>query len=448
MTQWCHVKPVPATAWCLAHPDCLVTGCLEIVTLTHSATQVTSNSYIHELWSIRGYVGKYLSEEYYEMSVMKSEDNLTGEGGLLIHGKAILKNLDRSDLFSQELDRKLASVVCNVCLAPSSDLASWRHHCVTEHASLPGYGPQTLGTGLGRCPELFSAASGQFPCPRCRRRFATGEDMEDHRHSQMRCVRLVCGQCSGLWSDLESHMITEHGDEDVCRECGLSGVTDLIDHYHESHEGFASVIAETELKCAGDGVSVECFETVLGTTARFLASEVKPERETKEEAGDILDTSLLYSNASHDIAVPKITQVMGSSDYDVEYRINVEHKRHKTSKPRPQKVARRSNDNLGISTVEERNAYNIQCYQKLQQTHMSRFDLSKTNNCDICGFEPYTKNKYREKQDHLTKHHFKEKIERLLPLTGPYNCPDGECQYVGKDKQVKKLSTYLGIMYQ
>ena len=74
--------------------------------------------------------------------VMKSEDNLTGEGGILIHGKAILKNLDRSDLFSQELDRKLTSVVCNVCLAPSRDLASWRQHCVTKHAALPGYGTQ------------------------------------------------------------------------------------------------------------------------------------------------------------------------------------------------------------------------------------------------------------------------------------------------------------------
>ena len=74
--------------------------------------------------------------------VMKSEDNLTGEGGVLIHGKAILKNLDRSDLFSQELDRKLTSVVCNVCLAPSRDLASWRQHCVTKHAALPGYGTQ------------------------------------------------------------------------------------------------------------------------------------------------------------------------------------------------------------------------------------------------------------------------------------------------------------------
>ena len=77
--------------------------------------------------------------------VMKSEDNLTGEGGVLIHGKAILKNLDRSDLFSQELDRKLTSVVCNVCLAPSRDLASWRQHCVSKHAALPGYGTQAHG---------------------------------------------------------------------------------------------------------------------------------------------------------------------------------------------------------------------------------------------------------------------------------------------------------------
>ena len=25
------------------------------------------------------------------------------------------------------------------------------------------------------------------------------------------------------------------------------------------------------------------------------------------------------------------------------------------------------------------------------------------NECEICGFIPYTKNKYREKQDHLAK---------------------------------------------
>ena len=375
--------------------------------------------------------------------MIKTEDNLTGEGGILIHGKAILRNLDRSDLFSQELDRKLISVVCNVCLTPSLDLATWRHHCVSKHAALPGYGAQTQATGLGGWPEMVSMSSGQFSCPRCRRRFSTSEDMEDHRHSQMRCVRLVCGQCSGLWSDLEAHMVSEHGDENACRECGVSGVPDLIDHYHSCHGGFASVIAETETKCAGDGVSVEVFETVLETSARFLASEVKPERvgkDTEEGVSDILDTSLLYSNSSQDISVPKITQVMGSSalwSNNVKYRVNTKHEMT-TSKPlKPQKVSRRSNENMGISNVGERHAYNIKCYQRLHQTNMSKFDLSKTNNCDICGFEPYTKNKYREKQDHLTKQHFKERIERLLPLTSPYICPDAECHYIGKDKQVR-----------
>ena len=43
-----------------------------------------------------------------------------------------------------------------------------------------------------------------------------------------------------------------------------------------------------------------------------------------------------------------------------------------------------------------------------------------THTCELCGFEPKTKNKYREKQDHLTKQHFKERIDALLPLTSPY----------------------------
>ena len=29
---------------------------------------------------------------------------------------------------------------------------------------------------------MFSAAAGRFQCPRCKRRFPTQEEMEDHRH--------------------------------------------------------------------------------------------------------------------------------------------------------------------------------------------------------------------------------------------------------------------------
>ena len=53
------------------------------------------------------------------LTTVMTADNLTGEGGLLIHGRLCLDNFDRGDLFSQELDRKLSSVVCGVCLAPS-----------------------------------------------------------------------------------------------------------------------------------------------------------------------------------------------------------------------------------------------------------------------------------------------------------------------------------------
>ena len=67
----------------------------------------------------------------------------------------------------------------------------------------------------------------------------------------------------------------------------------LLEHYHTHHDGFASVITETEVKCAGDGVTAEWFQTELETSARFLASEVKPEKERGcEEEVDILDTSL------------------------------------------------------------------------------------------------------------------------------------------------------------
>ena len=70
-------------------------------------------------------------------------------------------------------------------------------------------------------------------------------------------------------------------------------------------------------------------------------------------------------------------------------------------------------------------------YKKFKKTSVG---VSR-NECEICGFVPYTKNKYREKQDHLAKFHFKERIDAVMPTTRPYACPDPECSYLGKDKQ-------------
>ena len=66
-----------------------------------------------------------------------------------------------------------------------------------------------------------------------------------------------------------------------------------------------------------------------------------------------------------------------------------------------------------------------------------------THTCELCGFEPKTKNKYREKQDHLVMKHFKEKIDKIFPHCRPYACPTPECGFTGKDKQAL-LRHYTG----
>jgi len=66
-----------------------------------------------------------------------------------------------------------------------------------------------------------------------------------------------------------------------------------------------------------------------------------------------------------------------------------------------------------------------------------------THTCELCGFEPKTKNKYREKQDHLVMKHFKERIDKIFPHCRPYTCPNMECEFTGKDKQAL-LRHYTG----
>ena len=55
--------------------------------------------------------------------------------------------------------------------------------------------------------------------------------------------------------------------------------------------------------------------------------------------------------------------------------------------------------------------------------------------CMMCGFKATTKNKYRELQDHLVRHHFKDQIKAALPTARPFMCPDDSCNVEGKDWQ-------------
>jgi len=54
--------------------------------------------------------------------------------------------------------------------------------------------------------------------------------------------------------------------------------------------------------------------------------------------------------------------------------------------------------------------------------------------CELCGFEPKTKNKYREKQDHLMNRHFKKQIDELVNNAHRnLKCPN--CDYEAGDRQ-------------
>jgi hypothetical protein len=55
--------------------------------------------------------------------------------------------------------------------------------------------------------------------------------------------------------------------------------------------------------------------------------------------------------------------------------------------------------------------------------------------CEMCGFEPKTKNKYRERQDHMLRSHFMHKISQVFPTFNCFNCPSSDCVFIGKDKQ-------------
>lgn len=66
-----------------------------------------------------------------------------------------------------------------------------------------------------------------------------------------------------------------------------------------------------------------------------------------------------------------------------------------------------------------------------------------SHTCELCGFEPKTKNKYREKQDHLVMKHFREKIDLVFPQRRPYSCPTDQCGFTGKDRQAL-LRHYAG----
>ena len=99
-----------------------------------------------------------------------SESSYCGEGGVLVHGRAVLSTMDRGDLFSPDLEKKLTSVICNICSQISYNFSAWRTHCLTKHTNVPGYTPSLLHSGLSLTSTHFSVTvQTPYLCSRCSR---------------------------------------------------------------------------------------------------------------------------------------------------------------------------------------------------------------------------------------------------------------------------------------
>eukprot|EP00088_Acartia_fossae_P022402 TRINITY_DN2361_c0_g1_i1.p1 TRINITY_DN2361_c0_g1~~TRINITY_DN2361_c0_g1_i1.p1 ORF type:complete len:655 (-),score=100.54 TRINITY_DN2361_c0_g1_i1:229-2193(-) len=328
----------------------------------------------------------------------------TGEGGTLIQANLYLSSAVRSALFSHQLDTLIKAIKCRLCGFNSKSFVDWRIHCQNKHPTTPGYSVNLLPI-----PDQDLRSQGPVPCPTCHLEFPSLNQRNEHLSRIVRTVRLVCPQCHGQFSNLEEHVQREHQGLHQCGECGLE-TNQLIVHYHTLHNGFKSVLSELTLSCNGDGLTTESFEAIFETESRFLASEVKPSGANAEK-----ETEKPRTIAP---APPKIPS-QGGVDWKKGWGPTG------VSRDVKESLARLKED----SKVRDKN--NVEDYKKFSATGIT----PKTHDCEICGFQPYTKNRYRERQDHLVRVHFKERIDQLIPVQRDYDCPQAECTYRGKDRQ-------------
>ena len=311
-----------------------------------------------------------------------------------VHGSAELSSGAREDLFSVFVSDHLVNIVCGGCGLACDNHGVWEEHVrdmtIKEdehHTSL--FTVQITSNVEKLTSDNFKESSfKKFPCPECGRYFKTEEDVDCHRLCVSTSVKLVCPQCSLLVPDMEEHLVL-HGDDVQCGECGdWCGHVDT--HMVEAHSGYASVLVTITDTCAGDGTARVIREIALATNARFLASEVKP-----------VDWS-------------ENTNTEDKEENIRPYRFNKASERDKALMP-PDTLPDDFFDSEGK-----------RIWVKLP---------SNAHQCELCGFKAITKNKYREKQDHISKWHFAKRLEMIIPQNTkkPFLCPD--CHYTGKDRQ-------------
>merc|ERR1712008_510913 len=76
-----------------------------------------------------------------------------------------------------------------------------------------------------------------------------------------------------------------------------------------------------------------------------------------------------------------------------------------------------------IKLQDNRNDIPIETRCKPVNDNSTVHEEKRQPTCELCGYVPITKNNYRERQDHLARVHFKDKIDPMVPKCTPYKCP-------------------------
>jgi len=415
-----------------------------------------------------------------------------------IHGTAELSSGDRVDLFQSNVRDKLVNIVCGGCGLSFEDHYSWEEHIRdmveledTDH----NFFTQVMDGGQGNavldgeyeCPDcgnryrteeerdnhrLTIATSVRLVCSQCANLVP---DME--LHLPLHQDKEKCGECGEVYTDIKNHMYGVHG--------GFMSVL-ILQTVRCAGDGSTLVSLEIVLATDARFLASEVKPAEPDTNRKVTP----PAKKRKQEAMDKQSNG--HSNGQS--KGPPTKRVVYDYQLKDEFSTGEEDEEETEKKVKTAGNGKKSwisqltDEDLHLHQVSlDRSAYEVIKTEEIKpkppptvkkkaspvktpkQVEVIKevLDLSErdralcppptlppdffdaqgvrvwaklstrkgVHQCELCGFNAKTKNKYREKQDHLMKWHFSQRIDEILPATGkkPFYCP--LCEYSGKDRQ-------------
>ena len=234
--------------------------------------------------------------------------------------------------------------------------------------------------------------------------------------------RHQCSNCDSSFARktyLNNHIAVVHEGKkpfkcSIC-DASLSSKQILERHIKSVHEVMKpSIVQSIFLKCNFCQQMINKFE---------FAEHVKTSHIENERLDEILEIQ-------NQVSIISLTENNIKTSYDMADRL------------KGQNAVDEFTPNWILSENEDRSMENVVLHQPVVDFDTNKLHASENLGleidkfcCELCDFVTQTKNKIREKQDHLSRVHFKDKIDRIVPKCRPYNCPEIDCSFVGKDYQ-------------